>query len=628
MLSFEGVSLRRGPRLLFHEATFAIHDGEKVGIVGTNGSGKSSLLALVRNELLPDAGEVSLPGDRVIAHVAQETPATEQEALAYVLGGDGELAELHAALAAAEATDDGARQAALHGRLEAIDGYTAPARAARIMHGLGFVAPRQRDPVRSFSGGWRMRLNLARALMCRSDLLLLDEPTNHLDLEAVLWLEAWLAGYRGTLLLISHDRDFLDRVAGRILHVADETVRLYTGNYSGFELQRAERLAQQQAVFDRQQREAAHIKRFVERFRAKASKARQAQSRLKALARLEAAAPAHSDSPFHFTFPRPQGLPNPLLRIEAASVGYGEEPVLRDIDARLTPGDRIGLIGVNGAGKSSLIRLLAGELTPQTGTVEPAPTLRIGYFAQHQLEQLRPEHSPLDHLRQLDPAPPEQALRDFLGGFGFSGDAAVNPVAPLSGGEKARLVLALTVYQKPNLLLLDEPTNHLDLEMRHALTLALQEYEGALILVSHDRHLLESTTDTFWLVADGAVTQFEGDLDDYRRRLETAGTNAARPPESAPAHSAVARREQRRLDADKRQREQPLRNRLRELEREIESLSARRQSLDEQLADPAIYAEENKGELRERLAEKADLESALNRAEEAWMEVAEALQEA
>ncbi len=520
MLELRDVSLRRGPRLLFANADLTLHSGQRVGVTGANGTGKSSLFALLRGELHADTGDCRLPPNWTIAQVAQETPALDIPALDYVLRGDAELERLQAQLRDAETAHDGHLLAQLHAQLEAIDGYSAPSRAARLMHGLGFKADQERLPVAQFSGGWRMRLNLAQALMCRSDLLLLDEPTNHLDLDAVLWLEEWLQRYPGMLLLISHDREFLDRTVQHILHIEREQVRLYAGNYSEFENRRAELLAQQQSAFERQQREIAHIQHFIDRFKAKASKAKQAQSRIKALGRLERIAAAHADSPFHFEFPAPAKLPHPLLQLEKISAGYADTTILSNVELSLAPGDRLGLLGPNGAGKSTLIKLLAGVIEPQSGKRLPAPDLDIGYFAQHQLEQLHAQSSPLLHLQRLAPRASEQSLRDFLGGFGFAGARAESAVAPFSGGEKARLVLAMLVYQAPNLLLLDEPTNHLDLEMRLALELALQDYPGAVVLVSHDRHLLRTVTDSFLLVAGGQALPFDGDLDDYRRWLE------------------------------------------------------------------------------------------------------------
>ena len=630
MLNLNHLSIRRGPRLLFRDATFQIHPGQRVGVTGANGCGKSSLFALLRGELSPDAGEATYPANWVVAHVAQETPPDPRPAIDYTLDGDEELRAIERGIAEAETAGEGTRLAELHGRLEAIGGYDARARAARLLHGLGFAPGAELRPVAEFSGGWRMRLNLARALMCRSDLLLLDEPTNHLDLEAVVWLEDWLKGYRGTLLLISHDRDFLDAVCTHVVHIEHETATLYAGNYSAFERLRAERLATRQAEYARQQREVAHIRGFVDRFKAKASKARQAQSRLKALERMELIAAAHADSPFHFTFRPPLRLPNPLLRLDGVSAGYGEQPVLRGVNLILAPGERIGLLGVNGAGKSTLIKLLAGEMAPLAGESLPAKELRVGYFAQHQLEQLRPEWTPLEHLRHEYPQVPEQELRDFLGGFGFVGDMALSPVAPFSGGEKARLALALLVYRRPNLLLLDEPTNHLDLDMRDALALALQDFEGAMVVVSHDRHMLRTTADRLWLVHGGRVEEFPDSLDDYPRWLAEQEAASRSVAASAPdaEYSAAARKDRRRLDAELRKKLQPLRREIERLEGEMGRLGTQRGALEQALADAGIYAESSKDVLKRTLADKARVDAELEQAEEAWLAVSAAFEEA
>ncbi|MDO9140005.1 MAG: ATP-binding cassette domain-containing protein, partial [Methylobacter sp.] len=487
MLNFRNITLRRGARVLFANASFTIHKGQKVGFTGANGAGKSSFFALVLGELHLDEGDFSMPPALEIAHVAQETPAVVRSAIDYVIDGDQPLRRLQAQLLAAEQADDGLKQAELHAALDTIGGYTAQARASRLMNGLGFTADQEVKPVNSFSGGWRMRLNLAQALMCRSDVLLLDEPTNHLDLDAVIWLQDWLCKYPGTLLLISHDRDFLDTITSHIVNIEQNKADIYTGNYSAFERMRAEKLAQQQSSYLKQQREIAHMQSFVDRFKAQATKARQAQSRIKALERMELIAQAHVDSPFDFSFPKPGKMPNPLLTLDKVDIGYGQSCVIKQAGLSISPGDRIGLLGPNGAGKSSLIKVLAGDMQPLSGTRNEAEALKIGYFAQHQLEQLRVDESPLWHLQQLDKQATEKDLRNFLGGFDFCGDKVMEVVKPFSGGEKARLVLALLVYQNPNLLLLDEPTNHLDLEMRHALSVALQDYEGAIVVVSHDR---------------------------------------------------------------------------------------------------------------------------------------------
>jgi ATP-binding cassette subfamily F protein 3 len=601
-----------------------------VGVTGGNGSGKSSLFSLILNELQPDEGSLTLPPKLEIAHVAQEIPAQAQPAIEFVIDGDRELRRIELELAAAKEEDDGERQARLHEALLHADGYTARARAGELMHGLGFAIGDEERPLSHFSGGWRMRLNLAQALMCRSDLLLLDEPTNHLDLDAVIWLEEWLRGYPGTLLLISHDRDFLDRITDHIVHLEQQRATLYSGNYSGFEQIRAARLANQQVEYEKQQREIAHIRSYVDRFRAKATKARQAQSRLKALQRMELISPAHVDSPFHFEFLPPQKNPHPLLQLRMASVGYTEKPILQGLDITLEPGDRIGLLGPNGAGKSTLIKLLAGELQPLDGECLPAQELRIGYFAQHQLEQLDPDASALLHLQRLDPQASEQSLRNFLGGFGFQGDRVIEPIAPFSGGEKARLVLALLVYQRPNLLLLDEPTNHLDLEMRHAVGLALQAYEGAMLIVSHDRHLLRITTDRLWLVHAGRADAFQGSLDDYPAWLTEQRRSATGEIRGTPQgdHTASARKDRKRQQAEQRRRLQPLKNELKKLEQQIAALQQQQQTLELQLADSTLYDTNRKTELRSRLADKADVDRQLEAAETRWLELGEQIEAA
>jgi len=623
MIRFRTLALRRGSRLLFEGVNLTIPAGQKVGITGANGAGKSSLFSLLLGGLHADAGELSLPPNAVIAHVAQEMVAHARPAIEYVLDGDRELRSIQSELESADANKDGVHYAHLHARLEAVGGYQAGARAARLMSGLGFKLEDEQRAVAEFSGGWRMRLNLAQALMCRSDILLLDEPTNHLDLDAVIWLQEWLSNYSGTLLLISHDRDFLDEITDHIIDIENQSLTLYTGNYSAFEVRRAELLAQRQAAYQRQQREIEHIRSYVDRFRAKATKARQAQSRLKALARMELIAQAHVDSPFGFEFLPPSKLPRPLLCFDEAAVGYAEQPILEGVALTLSPGDRIGLLGANGAGKSTLIKAMAGVLPLRAGRRIGAQDLRLGYFAQHQIEQLRMDESPLWHLQRLDRKAAEKDLRNFLGGFGFQGETALSAVEPFSGGEKARLALALLIYQRPNLLLLDEPTNHLDLEMRYALSRALQDFEGALVLVSHDRFLLRIVADDFWLVADRAVTRFDGDLDDYRSILGTRrGADAATERETSVAGS---RKDQRRQEADKRRQLQPLRQRVIQAEAALDRLTHARQRIEAQLADPTVYEPAGKERLRCLLVEKAGLEREAAAAENAWLEASEAL---
>lgn len=495
MIVFSSLQIRRGIRVLLDNATATINPGQKVGLVGKNGCGKSTLLSLLKGEITSDAGSVTFPSNWALAWVNQETPALGKPALEYVIDGDREYRQLEAELADANQRDDGNAIALLHGKLDAVQAWSIHARAASLLHGLGFSQEQLQRPVSDFSGGWRMRLNLAQALICRSDLLLLDEPTNHLDLDAVIWLERWLKSYEGTLILISHDRDFLDPVVDKIVHIEQQAMYEYTGNYTSFERQRVAKLAQQQSLYESQQEKVAHLQSYIDRFRAKASKAKQAQSRIKMLERMEMIAPAHVDNPFSFSFRAPENLPNPLLKMEKVTAGYGDRIILDAIKLNLVPGSRIGLLGRNGAGKSTLIKLLAGELEAMEGKIGLAKGIKLGYFAQHQLEYLRADESPVQHLARIAPNVLEQQLRDYLGGFGFQGDKVSEITERFSGGEKARLVLALIVWQRPNLLLLDEPTNHLDLDMRQALTEALIDFEGALVVVSHDRHLLRATTD-------------------------------------------------------------------------------------------------------------------------------------
>ena len=622
MLYFDKVSLRRGSKQLFGDMSFSVHIGDRVGITGANGCGKSSLFALVQGKLEEDGGSFRMDRNIAIAQVEQETPALATPAIHYVMQGDEELTKLQAQLDKAETSGDGIRVAELHEKLAAIDAYSAHARAARLMHGLGFKVGTEEKAVADFSGGWRMRLNLAHALMCRSDLLLLDEPTNHLDLEAVVWLEKWLNSYRGAMLLISHDRDFLDRCVNKVAHIEHETLTLYSGNYTAFERIRAEKLALQQASHEKQQKQISHMMSFITRFKAKNTKATQAQSRIKALERMQLIAPAHVDSPFSFEFSHPGGIPNPLLRLHKTDAGYGETTILSDLSFSLLPGERIGLLGPNGEGKSTLIKLLAGELEAQKGKCERAKDLSIGYFAQHQLEQLHDELSPVQHLRMLEERLPEKEARQFLGGFDFQGDMALAPVGPFSGGEKARLVLAMLVYQQPNLLLLDEPTNHLDLEMRHALNMALQSFEGAMILVSHDRHLLRTVCDALMLVSNGKVNPFNGDLDDYSKWL----LELRDEEEKVTTHPS--RKDDRRAKAEQRKALQPLRNRVKKLESELDKLHQRSEALESELADPALYESSQAERLKTLTIEHRNLKQKLDETEEAWMQAGEALEDA
>ena len=623
LIQFRNLRLARGARTLIEEANLQIHAGWRVGLVGANGSGKSSLLALLRGELHAEQGDCELPATWRIGAVAQETPAFEAAAIEYTLDGDPELRAIERGLAGSDTAHDGHRVAELHARLEEIGGYAARARAAALLSGLGFGDTDLERPVAQLSGGWRMRLNLAQALMSRADLLLLDEPTNHLDLDAVVWLENWLSSYHGTLIIISHDRDLLDGCVTHVAHIAERRLALYAGNYSAFETQRAAQLALQQAMYEKQQREIAHLERFISRFRAKATKARQAQSRLKALDRMERVSAAHVDSPFSFRFPAPARAPDPLLVMEDASLGYGDKTILERVNLTLRPGNRLGLLGPNGAGKSTLIKALAGESQPLAGNCTRSRGLAIGYFAQHQLEQLRAEESPLAHLARAEPGTREQELRDYLGGFGFRGGAADAPVGPFSGGEKSRLALALLVCRRPNLLLLDEPTNHLDLEMRHALTRALAEYEGSLVLVSHDRALLRTVCDEFLLAADGGITSLDGDLEDYLAWL--ARRRDRRATSKAVVGERSTRREQRETAAAERQqrlaRRRPLLREAEALERQLAAWHEEKRELDEQLADPAFYASPDVDQLKGVVLRQQAVTRRIEEAEHRWLEV-------
>ncbi|MFT5658634.1 MAG: ATP-binding cassette subfamily F protein 3 [Gammaproteobacteria bacterium] len=627
MLKFIDLAIRRGPNLLFEKVSFTVHPGQKVGLTGANGTGKSSLFALILKSLSSDQGSFSLPADWEIAQVAQETRLTDQAAIEFVIDGDAELRRVQAGLAEAEKNHDANNIGLYHVRLEEIDGYQAYSRAARLLSGLGFNDADIDNPLRHFSGGWIMRLNLARALMCRSDLLLLDEPTNHLDLDAVIWLEQWLNQYRGTLLLISHDRDFLDSVVGYIAHIEQLGIIVYRGNYSAFEIGRAEKLAQQQSGFVKQQAAIAHMEDFIRRFKAKATKAKQAQSRVKALERMQLIGPAHVDSPFHFQFKPPRAMPTSLLRLDRVDVGYGDTTILKNINFSLIPGERIGLLGLNGAGKSTFIKLLAGELQTQGGKMDRSKDLKVGYFAQHQVEQLDETANPLLTLQRIDPALTERDIRTYLGGFNFKGDKVMQSVGSFSGGEKARLVLALVIWQRPNLILLDEPTNHLDLEMRLALNQALQGFEGSVILVSHDRHLLRSVCDDLWLVDAGKVEVFDDGIDDYpqwlakRKSRQDADSGIA-----AVAEGTGSRKQQKKLEADFRKQHQTKFNQIKQLETAMEKLAKRKKSLELKLADPSIYQEGQKSELSSVLDEQKQVSISFQKSEDDWLELSEAVE--
>ena len=623
MIHLTNVILKRGPKTLFTGLDLTVHAGHRAGVVGRNGVGKTSLFLLLRGRLLPEEGDVRVPQSWTIAHLAQETEASRSTALDWTMDGDRPLRAAHRRIAEAEAAGDHRRLAALYAALEAVDGYTAEARAGRILDGLGFGAEDFVRPVADFSGGWRIRLNLAQTLMCRSDLLLLDEPTNHLDLDAVMWLEHWLVSRSGTTLLISHDRDFLDRTATDIVHLEGGRARTYRGGYSSFERQRSERLARERVTFERQRRRAREIEAFVARFGAKATKARQARSRLKELERLALIAPAHADSPYRFSFPDPERVSDPLLRVEDAAFGYaGAAPVLEGVNLILRPGARIGLLGRNGAGKSTLMRGIAAELPLLAGRGERGHHAPVGYFAQHTMETLEPSKTPMEHLSAVDPQARDQAVRSYLGGWGFSGDAAFARSSLLSGGEKARLALALIAWRKPALLLLDEPTNHLDLDMRHALTVALQSYEGALVIVSHDRHLLGNTVDDLLLVAGGRVTPWDGTLDDYRDWLLGRDQPSAAAASTSARETAAARR---RAGARERARLKPVRDELRFIEERLAELQSKLESVAGELADSESYQRLSGEEVADLVARHKRYQAEVERLEAEWLTVSEKL---
>lgn len=642
MIFFTDLILKRGYSVLIENSSVTIHTGQKVGLVGKNGCGKSSLFALLKNELQPEGGEVSLPQNWAVSWVNQETPALDISALDYVIQGDREYTHLMTQLDEANRKNDGNQIATIHSHLDTIDAWTIQARASTLLNGLGFSTEQLQRAVSSFSGGWRMRLNLAQALICRSDLLLLDEPTNHLDLDAVIWLERWLTNYRGTLLLISHDRDFLDPIIDRVIHIEHQKLNEYTGNYTSFEIQRATKIAQQNAAFQQQQRKLTHLQSFIDRFKAKASKAKQAQSRIKALEKMELIAPAYADSPFEFEFRPPLALPSPLLMMEKVSAGYDEKIILESVKLNLVPGSRIGLLGRNGAGKSTLIKLLAGKISPKSGNIQLAKGVQLGYFAQHQVDTLRFDENPLWHLQKIAPEKTEQELRNYLGGFDFRADKVTQSVKSFSGGEKARLVLALIVWQRPNLLLLDEPTNHLDLQMRQALIDALTYYDGSLVVVSHDRHLLRSTVNEFYLVHNYKVEEFKGDLDDYQKWLNEQNALANEPksvlakssenltactPSSNNENSATNRKEQKRLEAELRQQTAPLRKKITQLEKDLEKANEKLNKLEEILATNEIYEAQNKDKLTETLTKQIEAKKLVEEIEIKWLDTQEKLEQ-
>lgn len=620
MITLKNFFLSRSGNSLLENVNLTIHPNQKVGLIGANGSGKSSLFAALRGELVPERGDIYFPAGLKIAALAQEIAALETTAIDYVLDGHKELRQLEKQLLQAQQIDDGMQIANLHVKLDAIDAYRIPAQAAEILHGLSFTDDQFAQPVSAFSGGWRMRLNLAQSLLCPADLLLLDEPTNHLDLDAIIWLEGWIKSYQGTVIIISHDRDFLDNVVDHIAHLERNQIKLYTGNYSKYEEQRAAALALQQASYEKQQKQREHMMKYVERFRYKASKAKQAQSRLKALEKMEIIQATHLDVPFNFEFREPTKSSNPLLRVEKADLGYTDNNIiLKNICFSLQPDVRIGLLGPNGAGKSTLIKLIADMLLPLQGKRESGKNLNIGYFAQHQIDHLNLDDSPLSHLKMLDPKITEQQARQYLGGFAFVGDIVFSPVRLFSGGEKARLALALIVWQRPNLLLLDEPTNHLDLEMREALAMALQSYSGALIVVSHDRHLLRLTTDEFWLVADGIVKPFDGDLLDYsvwlteyRSRIKRTVTK-----NTSLINQSTEQSKQRRV----------LQQKLDKLEKQLNILQIELNTAEAKLADNVLYESKNKELLHQHLNQQTYAQEKLRLKEQEWLQILEMLEQ-
>jgi len=633
MIQLQNISLQRGPKFLLDAADLTIYPGQKVGLIGGNGTGKSTLFQMLLGKLASDTGTLDIPKQWRVAHMAQEVGHTSRSALDYVLDGDSELRRLEREIIAAGS--DGDKLAHLYGDMENIHAYSAPARAQQLLNGLGFNSGDDARPVTDFSGGWRIRLNLAQALMCPSDLLLLDEPTNHLDLDATLWLEEWLKRYAGTLIIISHDRDFLDNIVDRIVNIERQKLDNYSGNYSSFERQRAEKLAQQQATFEKQQERIAHVESYIRRFRASATKARQAQSRIKELERMEKISAAHVDSPFSFTFTCSDKMSVPLVHISGADIGYQTEnnevkKILSKVELAIRAETRIGLLGPNGAGKSSLVKTLSGALPLLAGERTNGEHFKLGYFAQHQLEALDINASAVLHIQRLSPTAREQEIRDFLGSFDFHGERAFEPITHFSGGEKARLALAIIAWEKPNVLLLDEPTNHLDLEMRHALTMALQDFEGAVIIVSHDRHLLRNTVNEFLLVADGTVSEFDGDLEDYYKwLLQERQAQAAAEEKYAPDNeNKVDKKAQRQQSAAQRQQLKPLTNKLKNLESQMEKYQTKLADIETQLGDSSIYDDKNKANLQQLLLDQAKVQQQLDETEENWLSLSEELEAA
>lgn len=627
MIRFKKLSLSQANQSLLQHIDLTLYPNQKIGIVGHNGCGKSTLFQLIRNELSAEEGELELPPKWQISSAKQETPASELNAIEYVLSGHQTYHQLNTQLTQAEQEQDGDKIALIHADLETINAWSLPSQAAKLLTGLSFSEEQMQAQVKTLSGGWRMRLNLAQALIQPADLLLLDEPTNHLDLEAVLWLQGFLNQYDAMLMTISHDRDFLDSFCNHILHFNEQKLVLYTGNYSSFEKQKLQHEVLQQAQFEKQQKEIEHLEKFITRFKAKASKATQAQSRVKALEKMDKVSAVRIKTKFGFEFFEINQNITELISIENTNVGYDDKTVLSDIDLKLFAGQRIGLLGRNGQGKSTLIKLICGELASQAGEINRNKHFNAGYFAQHQVEQLNLDQSPLWHLQTIDPKISEQVARNFLGGFAFHGDKAVKKIAGFSGGEKARLVLAMITYQKPNLLLLDEPTNHFDIEMREALSLALQNYQGAVLLVAHDKSLMESVVDEFWLVNDGQAHPFDGDLNHYQKWLnENQWKSTTKSTDTKKSNSASNRKEKKRLEAERRQQRSPLVKRLKTIEKQIQEWQQEKEILDKQLVNDDMYDDENKAKLNDIVQRTNQLNANIETTEEEWLEINEKLE--
>ena len=615
MLSFNNLSLRRGSSLLFENVSFTVHKDNKVGLVGANGTGKTSLFKMIQGEFESDEGTFKYPPDLKIACLAQEVPGTDEQALPYVMGGDKKLMEIEKAILEAELNEDYGSLGELHAEFEDHDGFTAKSRAEKLLVGLGFSEEEFVKPLKDFSGGWRVRLNLARTLMQPADLLLLDEPTNHLDLDAIIWLGNWIKSFRGAMLLISHDREFLDECVGYVAHIHSGTIELYKGNYSQFEILKAAKLAELESNYSKQQREVAHMQDFVRRFKAKATKARQAQSRIKALERMELIAPAHIDSPFQFKIPETDKISNPLITLENADLGYSDS-IVRNVKIAFRPGDRIGLLGVNGAGKSTFIKSLKGELPLLNGQKVEGKNLKVGYFSQHQVDDLNLEKSPIDHLLRVDEKASEPEIRSFLGGFNFRGDKAKNSIKNFSGGEKARLALSIIAFQKPNLLLMDEPTNHLDMDMRQALTVALQDFGGAILLISHDRHLLANTVDEFLIINEGNLSNYNGDLEDYRKTVLKVTPN-----------KKIKKNEQIEIRPELSKQEiKEIKNKIIMHEKTLKRLQRKLTETEEKLNSPASYESDEGTDLHALLRDQANLTSEIELNEQDWLELNEQLE--